>query len=172
MVYVGFCSDRVFHLQAQARSAQIAFFEFRKASDEMAEGGFRSDCVAVFMLGYGFIEDYATVFGLHFKRAVIVGYGFGVFALVLSSHTSDFIGFGDERVAFKRESGIFFSSAEVIKVELGHSTVEIRLGLRGVDAYDLVEILDRKYVVFKVVGIGADPQHLFGVDLSADVCRA
>ena len=111
------------------------------------------------------VHEHVLVLGHEFETRIIVLNSPFVIAQVLTSDTPHLIGINDKGVAFDSHTGILFGTAIVLQANFSHRAVEIGLGKERFGLNRLIEVLNGKYIVFKVKRIAPDIHHLVGVDL-------
>ena len=119
-------------------------------------------------LAHGAVQQQVLILGHEFKTRVIVLDCSLEVTQVLARHATHLIGIDDKRVALDGHGCILLGTTVILQADLGHRTVEVGLGQKGLSLNSLVKILDRKDVVLKVKGIATDVYHLLGVDLRLD----
>ena len=68
-------------------------------------------------------------------------------------------------IAFDAGSGILFGTFQVIEAELCYCAVIVWIGPIGLELYDLIEVLNGEYIIFKLQGVATYIHNALGVDL-------
>ena len=84
---------------------------------------------------------------------------------ILARDTSHFVCVGDKRIFLYRHGSVFLRAPVVVETEFGYRPEKIGLREIWFCRYDLIEILNREYIVFKIERILTYAEHLVSVDL-------
>ena len=106
------------------------------------------------------------VLGLHVNDFEIVGNGTLVVLHVDATKASQLIGVRDIRVTLDTLRAVLFGTCEVLEIELGEATEEIRLVKIRLGRDDHVEALNTEHIILVVERIATHHHHTVGVDLS------
>ena len=114
--------------------------------------------IVIFFLdiSHSLVYHHLAVFPFKLQPFFVIGNGSVEIFHTLSGNTSGIIGLSQKRIPFEASRTIFFRSLEIIQTDFSDSTEEIRLSQPWFGTNHLIEILDRKYIIFEIQSIAPD----------------
>ena len=114
--------------------------------------------IVIFLLdiSHSLVHHHLTIFPFKLQSFFIIGNGSVEIFHTLPGNTSSIIGLSQKRIPFEASRTIFFRTLEIIQTDFSDSTEEIRLSQPWFGTNHLIEILDRKYIIFEIQSIAPD----------------